>query len=94
MAQGPKGAPNTFGETRSLEIRGTSKTSFAKSFGCLNGSCCCAWHTQGLDSGKKEGTIPLHKAQARLVSGGDASSLLPRQFEVDTPEVTLSLIHI
>eukprot|EP01045_Picozoa_sp_COSAG04_P004892 COSAG04_NODE_219_length_19842_cov_1164.283695_12_plen_106_part_00 len=47
------------------------------------------WHTQGLDSGKKEGTIPLHKAQARLVSGGDASSLLPRQFEVDTPEVTL-----
>ena len=79
---------NTFGETRILEIRGTSKASFAQELSRLNESCC-AWHTQGLDSGKKEGTIPLHKAQARLVSGGDASSLLPRQFEVDTPEVTL-----
>ena len=79
---------NTFGETRILEIRGTSKASFAQELSRLNGSRC-AWHTQGLDSGKKEGTIPLHKAQARLVSGGDASSLLPRQFEVDTPEVTL-----
>ena len=45
---------------------------------------------QDFQSGKSvQGTMPLGRATARVVLGVDSSSLLPRQFEVETPERNL-----
>jgi hypothetical protein len=46
--------------------------------------------SQDFQSGKgAQGTTPLMRATARVVLGVDSSSLLPRQFEVETPERNL-----
>eukprot|EP01046_Picozoa_sp_COSAG06_P048326 COSAG06_NODE_7202_length_2586_cov_2.638922_2_plen_85_part_00 len=52
--------------------------------------CCAVSCSQEFQNGKKaQGTMPLARATARVVLGVDSSSLLPRQFEVETPERNL-----